>query len=154
VTDLNQSLIRHEGLKSEPYLDSRRLWTFAVGRCLETNPLTGIEWKLLLDAGQIKVTITNEGSLRLLDWDMTAAEHECEQHFAFWPGMDEIRRDVLIEMVFQMGIAKVQRFHQMLGFIASKDYARAAAAGRASEWDRIDSHTRAEDLMKQLETGT
>ena len=32
-----------EGYRGQPYKDSRGLWTFANGRCLETHPLTGAE---------------------------------------------------------------------------------------------------------------
>jgi hypothetical protein len=40
---------RDEEYRATPYRDSRGLRTFATGRCLETTPLTGAQWKELLD---------------------------------------------------------------------------------------------------------
>ena len=153
MSDLQESVIRHEDIESVPYLDSRKLWTFACGRCLETHPLTGSEWKHLLDAKLIEVSITNEGSMFLLDEDLDECRRECQSSFAFWAALDEMRRDVLIEMVFQLGIDHVRQFHEMLGFIAAKQYSQAAAAGLDSQWHK-QTPERAEELMKQLETGT
>ena len=39
----------YEGYKAAPYLDTKGRWTVGEGTCLETNPISGHDWKYLLD---------------------------------------------------------------------------------------------------------
>lgn len=152
MSDLQESVILHEAIRAKPYKCPAGFWTFGVGRNLEANPLTGAEWKHLLDAGLITVSIANQGSLDLLDNDISACRAQCEKAFSFWPKLDEIRRDVLIEMAFQMGIAGVMQFHGMLHFIEQGFYASAAKEGLDSKWAK-QTPARAKELMGRLEKG-
>ncbi len=104
MSDLSESVTVHEGLMDKPYKDSMGLWTVGVGRCLERKPITGAQWKRLLDAGAISVTLTPAGSLLLLDDDLAECTAQCAATFKFWPTLDEARKEVLIEMCFQLGI--------------------------------------------------
>lgn len=54
-------------------------------------------------------------------------------------GFDELApsaQEVLVDMVFNMGPARVRQFHQMLAALEAHDYARAAAEMLDSLWAR------------------
>jgi lysozyme len=153
MTDLQESVIVHEAIMESPYKDSLGLWTVGVGRCLERSPLTGDQWKRLLDAGAISVKLTNSGSLMLLDDDLKDCMAACAKAFTFWGTLDEGRRDVLVEMAFQIGIDGLRKFAKMLAAIASHDFKAAAAAGIDSLWAK-QTPARAHELMHRMEYGT
>ena len=69
-----------------------------------------------------------------------------------WPKLDPVRQSVLIEMVFQMGIAGVRGFHNTLAAMSRGDYAAAAEGMRASAWARQTPH-RAHMLADLMEHG-
>ena len=61
-------------------------------------------------------------------------------------------RNVLLNMVYEIGCYGTLEFHDMLAALDRGDIVAAAAAGRASEWYRAeDTHQRAERLVRQLE---
>lgn len=66
--------------------------------------------------------------------------------------LDQVRQDVLVEMVFQIGLYGVKGFHNTLAAMERGDYAAAAAGMRASQWAK-QTPSRAERLAKIMETG-
>jgi lysozyme len=151
---LETSILEHEDYEEHAYKDSKGLWTFAIGRCLETNPLTTGEWKYLLDNGHLAISITEAGAEWLMEQSIQAIRGQCMRMFDFWPALSDARRDVLVEMAYQMSIQRLLGFHDMLEAIRLGQFKRAADAGRDSKWAREDSPKRAEELMTILERGT
>lgn len=150
---VESSTEQHEGYREHPYRDTKGLWTAGIGRCLETNPLTSGEWKYLLDSGQLALSITHDGAVWLMESQLQAIRGQCQRIFDFWADLDDARRDVLVEMCFQMSITKVLGFHDMLAAIRGKRWTAAAQAGMDSDWARKDSPQRAKELMTILEWG-
>lgn len=138
-----------EGFRNQPYKDSRGLWTIGEGRCLETSPLTGAEWKFLLDAGLISAMITQLGARHLTE-ERVAALRLALQHFPTYTNAPAAVQDILVDMSFQMGVGKVMTFTTFTGLIDQKKFAAAAADGRTTLWYR-QTPNRAEVLMKRLE---
>lgn len=151
---LETSILEHEDYKEHAYKDSKGLWTFAIGRCLESNPLTGVEWKYLLDNGHLALSITEGGAEWLMEQQVQAIRAQCSRMFDFWTEINDARRDVLVEMAFQMSIQRLVGFHDMLEAIRKEQWASAAQAGLSSKWATIDSPRRAKELMNILERGT
>lgn len=129
-------LERDEEYRATPYKDSRDLWTFATGRCLETNPLTGAEWKELLDASEIAVSISKPGADRLLGSAVLGIRIWCARTFQWWPTLDPVRQDVIAEMVYNLGSMRFMGFHDFLAAVAARDWVKA----EAEMWDSIWSH--------------
>jgi lysozyme len=150
---LETSVEIHEAYREHLYQDSKGLWTFAIGRCVETNPLTSGEWKYLADNGHIAVSITHDGAVWLMESQLQSIRGQCMRMFDFWPALSDARRDVLVEMAYQMSIQRLLGFHDMLEAIRLGQFKRAADAGRDSKWAREDSPKRAEELMTILERG-
>lgn len=150
---LNRAVDLNEGYKSLPYLDTKNLWTFAKGRCLETNPLKPDEYKWLLDNSHLVMAITERGAEWLKQRGLDAAERDCDRVFQFWDRLNDARQNALIEMVYQMGLKSVLGFTKMLRAIATEDWQKAYEEGLDSDWHREDTPTRARKVMLQLKTG-
>ena len=55
-----------------------------------------------------------------------ALRQDCEGAFNFWGDVSNNIRETLIMLVFQMGLAGVQRFAKMLRAIENEDWAEAS----------------------------
>jgi len=143
----------HEGFRPTSYRDTNNLWTFAIGRCLETHPLTGAEFKYLLDQGWLQLTITRPGADWLSVSQLQQIEADLARAYSFWPTLNNARQNALIEMAYQMGEEKEEAFHVMIAAIAEGRWADAEAAGLDSKWAKIDSPGRARVIMAQLRSG-
>jgi lysozyme len=156
VTDaarLDASVTSHEAYKAAPYRDTKNLWTFATGRCLETHPLSPAEWKYLLDYALMSVVITKHGADWLMQRQLAAVEAQLAKDYAsFWTRLNDARQNALIEMAYQMGADKEEAFHQMLVAIRDERWTDAEAAGLNSLWAQ-QTHARAVEIMHQLRTG-
>jgi len=147
---LLDSIETHEGFRAHPYLDSRLLHTIGIGRCLETNPLSGHEIRYLLDNGHLTMEITRAGSRWLMDREVDTIVKTLVSELSFWPGLSSEAQNVLVEMGYQLGCQKLLNFRQMLGYLSRHDYSGAAAEGLDSAW-ATQTPNRARELMARLE---
>jgi lysozyme len=118
---------RHEGLSTKPYYCSANKLTIGYGRNLEVG-ITEAEAEYLL-ANDIKTAKAGAESL--------AAYHQ----------MNNVRKEVLIEMVFQLGLNGVSKFKKFLAASQNHDWARAAEEMLDSKWAR-QTPERAKSLAK------
>lgn len=149
---LVRDLERDEGYRAEPYRDSLGIWTFAIGRNLEANPLTGAEWKALLDAGEITVHISRAGAMRLLGPSVRDIEIRCASIFPWWRECDEVRRDAIANLAYNIGFTRLAGFRHMLAAMQARDYERAADELADSRW-YTQVGERGPRLVEQLRTG-
>jgi lysozyme len=134
VSRLREILLREEGLELKPYLCSRGKITIAVGRNLEDRGITTDEAFFLLD-NDIK------------RFSASAAT------FEWYPKLDPVRKDVVVAMIFQMGLDGFCEFRRTIAAIAAKDYASAAAEMLNSKWAKKDSPERAMRMAQMMRTG-
>lgn len=113
---LRDDLIRHEGLRLFPYRDSEGLLTIGVGRNIEERG------------------ISREEALYLLDNDIREHTSELRARFQVVDTLTEARRDVLINMAFNMGVPRLAGFLRMWAAIEAGDWRKAAAEMLDSEW--------------------
>lgn len=149
---LATDLERDEGYRSGLYLDSQALLTFGIGRCLQTNPLTADEWRLLFDNGEISVSLSQGGARRLLASGIRTCEYQCASAFPWWPHLDEGRREVLVMLCYNLGPKKLIGFRNMLAAIGAGDYGIAADELQDSLWFK-QVRSRGPRLVNQLRTG-
>lgn len=118
MTKLEQLLIRHEGLRLKPYRCSAGRLTVGVGRNLEARGISEREAELLLenDIDQCEMAATNE-----FDWFLE---------------LSDVRRDVILSMVFNLGMAGVKKFKKMIAAIEREDFSGAADEMMDSLWAR------------------
>jgi len=125
---LESRIKKHEGLRFTPYKDSEGILTVGYGRNIEAVPFSQDEVDLMFRN------------------DLRRARDGAES-FAAYTQMNETRRGVLIEMVFQMGVGGVSKFKRFLDAAFNRDWARAAEEMLDSKWAR-QTPERAKELAK------
>jgi lysozyme len=131
--DLIASVRKHEGLRLKAYQDSEGIWTIGYGRNMQ------------------EMTIGLATAERWLAEDLRAADLEA-QSFPEWMYLDtQARRDVLVEMVFNMGAPRVKGFKRMLEAIRASKWALAAQEMLDSQWaEQVGRRAyRLSDVMKR-----
>lgn len=147
-----ESTKQHEEFREVPYPDSKGLWTVGIGRCVETNPLTGSEWAYLLASKLIKVTLSEDGAEWLMSTQLSECQATIARRFSWFAELSQVRQDILVEMYYQMGPGFFT-FNDMFEALAKHDYAQAAKHGLNSKWAKKDSPRRAREMMKRMESG-
>lgn len=127
-------LKRDEGMRLKPYTDTVGKVTIGIGRNLTDNGISEYEAELLLQH------------------DITNASQQLRENLPWTDGLDDVRRAVLTNMAFNMGIHSLMGFKNTLALIQAGDYAGAAQAMLNSKW-ATQVGPRAHRLSIQLETG-
>ena len=131
---LKERIKRHEGKRYQPYEDSEGILTVGYGRNLRDVRFSENEIELMFEN------------------DFRRAQGGA-QSFAAYQQMNEIRRGVLTEMVFQMGVNGVSKFKKFLAAAFAHDWARAADEMLDSRWAK-QTPERARELAKLFMRGT
>ena len=112
---LIDSVKEGEGLRLKPYRCTAGKLSIGYGRNLD-------------DVG-----ITLEEAELLLKNDLEKAEKEAEK-FPVYSKLNQARKDVLIEMVFNMGYSRLSKFKKMFEALEKGDYSEAANQMLDSAW--------------------
>ncbi len=127
-------LIRHEGLRLKPYKDSVGKLTIGVGRNLD-------------DKG-----ITKEEAMHLLLNDIYDTMSDLDRTLPWWRGLDEVRKAILINMCFNLGLPRLMTFRKMLKALEDRNYELAAKEMLDSKWAKQVGN-RAIELSEMMRTG-
>lgn len=136
-TNLIDQLVRDEGEILHAYPDSLGFTTIGSGILIDQRKGGGI---------------THEENLFLLNNRAEKARAAVRTMIPVSLGLDEVRRAVLENMAYNMGIDHLLAFHKMLAAIDDGDWATAAGEGLNSTW-ATQVGDRAKRLMQQLESG-
>lgn len=133
MSKLLESIKVHEGLRLKAYQDSEGIWTVGYGQ-----------------------------NLQELEIDEALAEHWLEEsilkaeqyakNYSFYDALSQPRKDVLIEMIFNMGPSRVRGFTNALRAMKGEQWTEAAMEMLDSKWAKQVGN-RAKRLAKQMETG-
>ena len=130
---LRDQLIKHEGLRLKPYLDTEGIPTIGVGHNLNEG-------------------ISLAVAMFMLDDDISKHTHELERAHPVVKRLDQVRRDVLINMAFNLGVSRLSGFRKMWRAIHDEDWERAADEMMDSKWARQVGR-RAAELSLQMRDG-
>ena len=140
MDNLTALLIKHEGMRLFPYRDSVGKLTVGVGRNLN-------------DVG-----LSQDEAVFLLQNDIDRVKAELDQALPWWSKLDGVRRDVLIDMGFNLGVltppdkAKLLTFKTTLRLIEEGFYEGAAHQMLRSKWaEQVGA--RARELAEMMKTG-
>jgi lysozyme len=114
-TILKDMLIRHEGLRLFPYRCTAGKLTVGVGRNIE------------------QVGISIDEAHYLLDNDIDLVIKNC-QKLKFWKNLDVVRKLVIADMVFNLGLRGFSTFRRLNSALQVSDYKNAAQEMRGSKW--------------------
>ncbi len=114
---IKEQLVRHEGLRLKPYRCSAGKLTIGIGRNLD-------------DCG-----ITQSEAYVMLINDIMNCEKQLQAKIPdIYNGLDEVRKSVLLNMCFNLGISGLLGFKNTLEFIKVGDWERAANNMLVSRW--------------------
>jgi lysozyme len=133
-TEIIGQLLRDEGCKKFPYLDSVGKWTIGVGRNLTDVGLSDEEITFML-ANDIKKV-----SLQLA------------AHFPWFPELDYPRRGAIVNMAFNLGFFGFCNFQKMIACVQEGNWQGASDEMASSLWAR-EVGDRAKRIALQLVTG-
>ena len=114
---IKEQLVRHEGLRLKPYRCTAGKLTIGIGRNLDANGISQTEAYVLMEND------VQNCEKQLLD--------EIPE---IYNALDEVRKSVLLNMCFNLGISGLLCFNNTLAFIGSGDWERAANGMLASKW--------------------
>jgi lysozyme len=134
---LREQLIRDEGQVLYVYADSLGYQTIGVGRLVDQRRGGGI---------------SAAESAYLLDNDLNRIRAEVKVALPWTVELDEVRRDVLHAMTFQMGIKAFLLFKTTLHLVKSARWRGAADQMLLSQWAK-QTPARAARLARQMEIG-
>ena len=134
IDQLTAQLKTDEGFRQFPYQDTVGILTVAYGRNLKHVGISR-------DEGEV-----------LLRNDIDKALSGCARMIPGFPGFDDARQAVLVNMTFNMGIGGVLAFKKMLEAVRAGDYFSAATEMLDSQWAR-QVGARADRLARIMQTG-
>lgn len=146
--NLIPDLIRDEGERKFPYLDSMGIWTIGVGHNIEADAQMMPHLAALQVAG-----ITQDQINQLLAEDIGRTEAGLDRMLPWWRQLDDVRQDAFVNLAFNLGDAKLATWHHTLADIQSGNF---QAAGVDLENDQpwaSQVHARAMRIALQIETG-
>ena len=120
LTQLEKDLIRHESLRTEAYWDEvGKVWTIGYGHT------RGVK------SGD---TITKEQALKLLKSDVSIAEKDASEFVSNYKSLSPERKNVLINMAFNLGAKKLAKFKDTRRAIEAEDWNAASNEMMDSKW--------------------
>ena len=132
-TRLINSIKQHEGKRSLPYRDSEGLFTIGYGHNLD-KPLADDVLELILRH------------------DVEDAISGTRFALPYFDSFDEVRQEVVVEMVFNLGLSGFKSFKRMLFALRKGDFVTAAAEMLDSRWHEQVGR-RAEELAEKMRDG-
>jgi lysozyme len=133
-TNIFDQLRRDEGVRTYPYTDTMGKISIGVGRNLTDDGVSPDEINQMLTNDVMNVTA------------------ELSRGLPWFAGIGDARQGVLINMAFNMGLAGLLGFHDMLRFMSMGDWNSACTAMDESKW-ASEVGDRAKRLAEQLLSG-
>lgn len=137
IEELKKQLIRDEAEVNHAYQDSEGYWTIGVGHLIDKRK-----------GGEISHKI----SMLILDDDIAEKLGQCERELDWFDDLDEARKIVILNMVFNLGISNFKEFKKTIYFIKAGDYDEASIEMLDSKWSR-QVGARAARLSAIMKTG-
>ena len=142
MEDLIEMLKRHEG---EVVTNGRHLiykcsagyWTLGIGRNVDVNGGLGL---------------SDDEVDYLLENDIARVIKELSLAYSWFNDLDDVRRDAMIDISFNLGATKLRKFVLALDAMAKADYKSASEEFLDSDWSRTVKG-RSIELAKMIATG-
>ena len=131
---LKTTLVRHEGLRLKPYLDTVGKITIGIGRNLDDNGITENE------------------AYYLLSHDISNATTNAQNVFPNFDSFSEDRQIAIVDMMFNLGLNGFLRFKKMIEYINKERWDLAAVEALDSKW-ATQVGKRASEIALMLKVG-
>ena len=142
IEQLREQLMVDEGVVYEIYNDHLGYATFGIGHLvLEGEPEHGLSVGTPVSEDRV-----NECFVK----DLQSVVEDCKKLHDAWDGYPEEAKQIIANMMFNMGLTRLSKFKNHNAALQSGDWKEAAKEGRDSKWHKQVTN-RAERLMKRLE---
>ena len=142
IEQLKETLKVDEGVVYEIYNDHLGYATFGIGHLvLEGEPEHGLSVGTPVSEDRV-----NECFVK----DLQSVITDCKKLHDAWDGYPEEAKQVIANMMFNMGLTRLSKFNRHNAALQSGDWKEAAVEGRDSRWYKQVTN-RAERLMSRLE---
>ena len=153
--DFIEKLIKHEGLRLEVYQDSLGIDTIGIGRNLKDRGITPaeLEWMDIPNMAVVHTMgITEADAMYLAENDIKIVEEElCRAHPCV-EDLDAVRQLILMDMAFNMGVPRLNKFKNMWAAVHKGDFDTAAVEMLDSRWAK-QVKGRATKLSEAMKAG-
>ena len=133
---LIETLRRHEGVRSHVYLCSAGFETIGVGRNISASGLG-------LSHDEVDYLLAND--IKRVDAELASA-------YPWYDKLDQVRREAMINISFNLGATRLNRFIKALEGMASGNYESAADEFMDSLWSKQVGQ-RATEVTQMIRTG-
>jgi len=133
---LKKRIRDHEGFIAKPYLDSLGKATIGYGHLITDE-----------DEFENGKEYSKDELLKLFEKDFEKAQMGADQLVGHIQELHIEAKNVITEMVFQLGTMGVRKFKNMIAALEARDYQRASAEMRDSRW-HAQTTNRCESLSK------
>lgn len=116
---LKAQLIYDEGVRASAYADSEGYTTIGVGRLIDEKK-----------GGKLSADEIDY----LLDNDIDKVINQAIREFDWYYDLSEIRKEVILNMIFNLGIGGVKKFKNMINALKRHDWEDAAREMLDSKW--------------------
>ena len=133
---LIDQLILHEGMELQVYKDHLGIDTIGVGRNLEDRGITDGELAFMnmLKTEVYEQGITEAHARFLLANDIDIVEKELSNAHPCISGIGDVRIRVLLDMGFNLGVPRLNKFKNMWKAVHNRDFSLAAVEMLDSRW--------------------
>jgi len=155
MNELRKMLMKHEGFRGMPYKCTAGKVTIGYGRNLDDVGLSEAEMVFLgVDSIEVAkaIGVSEYEAGVLLDNDIGNAIKGCRVLDVDFETLDNVRKDVLIDMMFNLGFGRLSKFKRTLQYIKERRFDDASVEMLCSKWAK-QVHRRANELSKMMETG-
>lgn len=132
-----QLLRKHEGVEKHAYTCSAGYVTIGVGRNIDEVGGLGL---------------SDEEINFLLKNDIERCIVELTMAFDWFEGLDEVRKDAMINLVFNLGLSRLMKFEKALFAMSNQDWETASEEFLDSRWaEQVGA--RATEVAQMIRTG-
>lgn len=138
IDGLKKSLLLNEGSEEFVYQDSLGYYTIGIGRCIDRRKGKGLSLS---------------EQLYLLDNDIENCKRDLNP-FVWYQNLDDIRKCVMIELCFNLGLHGLLSFKRMIAALNEKNYLRAISELKDSKWSTQVGKKRVANICYRLKNGS
>lgn len=133
MSKIIEMLRLHEGEELKPYECTAGKSTIGVGRNIEDNGISAEESEFLLKN------------------DLVSVNADIKRNFPWFDGLSEARKDVIMDMVFNLGVTRFKGFKKFIAAMSLGNYETASKEMLDSRWAR-QVGARSERLSVMIKT--
>jgi len=117
MLNITELLTHHEGFRNRMYKDSIGIESIGIGHNLRDKP------------------ISDKAVLQIFKDDLQDTINDCKT-FVWFEGLSDVRQAVILDMVFNMGLAGFKAFKNTIKLISKGEYTAASIEMLDSLWAR------------------